>query len=337
MKKVAINGFGRIGRAFFRLAFGTKDFEIVAVNDINLKPEVAAYLLERDSVYRRYERPVKAVEGGIEVAGVRVPLLAEKEPEKLPWASMGVDLVLESTGRFRAYDGPKGAIRHLAGGAKKVLLTAPPSGEGKEKIPQIVYGVNHKAYDPKVHQVVSAASCTTNSLVPVAHVLETEFGIVHAFLTTVHAYTADQELVDSAGSSLSRSRAAAINIVPTSTGAATATAKILPTLAGKMDGIAFRVPVATGSVSDFVALLKRDVTVEELNAAFTRHAQGALSEILAVSQAPLVSSDVIGESHASVVDLSSTMVVDQRLAKVVAFYDNEWGYATQLVRVARLL
>jgi len=266
-----------------------------------------------------------------------IPLLAEREPEKLPWADKRVDVVVESTGAFRAHDGAKGASRHLQGGAKRVLISAEPKGEGGEKIPQIVFGVNHKAYDPKTHKVVSAATCTTNSLAPVAHVLEKEFGIVHAFLTTVHAYTADQQLVDGAGSSLSRSRAAAINIVPTSTGAATATAKVIPSLAGKMDGVAFRVPVPSGSVSDFVCEMKRDVTVEEVNATFRRYAEKDLAGILGVSDDPMVSSDILGDSRASVVDLGLTRLVDRRLLKVVTFYDNEWGYTNQLARVARLL
>jgi glyceraldehyde 3-phosphate dehydrogenase len=337
MKKVGINGFGRIGRSFFRLAFGAGDFEIVAVNDVRLTPKEAAYLLAHDSVYRLYGRKVVAKENGVEVDGTFVPLLAEKEPEKLPWAAKGVDVVVESTGVFRAYDGPKGASRHLQGGARKVLLSTEPKGDGAEKIPLIVFGVNHKSYDSKAHSVVSAATCTTNSLAPVAYVLEKEFGIAHAFLTTVHAYTADQELVDSAGSSLSRSRAAAINIVPTSTGAATATAKVIPSLAGKMDGVAFRVPVPSGSVSDFVCEMKREVTVDDVNAMLRRYAEGELDCVLGVSADPMVSSDILADTRASVVDLGSTRVVDRRLLKVVTFYDNEWGYTNQLARVAKLL
>jgi glyceraldehyde 3-phosphate dehydrogenase len=337
VNRVAINGFGRIGRTFFRQAFGSRDLEVVAVNDVRLSSKEAAYLLAHDSVYRRYERSVVAKEGGIEVDGVFIPLFAEKEPEKLPWGEKGIDVVLESTGVFRGHDGPKGASRHLVAGAKRVLISAPPKGEGKEKIPQIVYGVNQGAYDKKTHRVVSAASCTTNSLAPVAHVLEKEFGIVHAFLTTVHAYTVDQELVDAAGSSLSRSRAAAVNIVPTSTGAATATAKVIPSLAGKMDGIAFRVPVVCGSVSDFVVEMRKEVIAEGVNAAFRRYAEGELAGILGVSDEPLVSSDILGDPRASVVDLCSTAVVDKRLLKVVAFYDNEWGYTSQLLRVAKIL
>jgi len=337
VKKVAINGFGRIGRAFFRLAFGSGEIEIVAINDPFITPDAARYLLGRDSVYGRYNRTVTADEGAITVEGTRIALIAEKDPTKLPWGDMGIDLVIESTGVFRAHDGPKGATLHLTSGAKRVLLSVPPKGEGAEKIPQIVYGVNHANIDLDAVKVVSAASCTTNSLVPVAHVLEREFGIVHAFLTTVHGYTADQRLVDASHKDYARGRAAAINIVPTTTGAAKATAKVIPSLAGKMDGLAFRVPVATGSVSDFTAEMKREVTVDEVNAALRRYAEGELAEILGVSDDPMVSTDIIGDPRASVVDLSSTRVVDKRLLKVVTFYDNEWGYTNQLVRVANLL
>ena len=209
MKRVAINGFGRIGRIFLRQAFGRDDMEVVAINRTKFEPELTAYLLTHDSVYGRYERKISPHEKGIRVDSVSIPLLAEREPEKLPWKDLRVDLVIEATGMFRAHDGAKGATRHLDAGAKQVLLSAPPKGEGKEKIPQLVYGVNHGIYDAAQHRVVSAASCTTNSLAPVAHVLEKEFGIAHAFLTTVHAYTAGQPVVDSAGSSLTRSRAAA--------------------------------------------------------------------------------------------------------------------------------
>jgi glyceraldehyde 3-phosphate dehydrogenase len=237
---------------------------------------------------------------------------------------------------FRAYDGPKGAKRHVAAGAKRVLQTVPSKGEGAEKIPQIVYGINHKVVGA-AHDVVSAASCTTNSLIPVLYVLEKEFGIVHAAITTVHAYTADQRLVDSAHNSLTRSRAAAVNITPTSTGAASATAKVLPVLAGKIDGMAFRVPVATGSCSDVTLEMKKTVSVDEANAALRKYAQGELKGILGVSDDPMVSSDIIADDRPSVVDPTLTAVVDGRLLKVVAFYDNEWGYTSQLLRLALVL
>jgi len=328
MKKVAINGFGRIGRAFFRIAFGGNDLDIVAINDPFITPETARYLLTYDSVYRRYKHEVTAEEKGITVGGKFIPLLSGKDPQNLPWGDMGIDLVIESTGVFLKRDL---ASLHLAGGAKRVLLSAPPKSDD---IPQIVYGVNNEAYDPNRDKIVSAASCTTNSLAPVAYVLEQEFGITHAFLSTVHGYTADQRLVDAPHKNPARGRAAAVNIVPTTTGAAKATTKVIPSLAGKMNGMAFRVPVITGSVSDFTLELKRAATKEEINAALTKYAEGKLKGILGVSKDPIVSSDIIGETRASVVDLDSTMVVDERLAKVVTFYDNEWGYTNQLVRVA---
>ena len=335
MKQVAINGFGRIGRAFFRLVFDSNNLKIAAINDPFITPDSARYLLSRDSVYGRFNRTVSADNEGLVVDGKHIPLIAEKDPTQLPWGKLGIDLVIESTGVFRAHDGPKGAAQHVVAGAKRVLLSVPPKGEGAEKIPQVVYGVNHNAIDAVA--VVSAASCTTNSLVPVAYVLEREFGIVHAFLTTVHGYTADQRLVDASHKDYARGRAAAINIVPTSTGAAKATAKVIPSLAGKMDGMAFRVPVATGSVSDFTAEMKKAITVEQVNAALRHYAEGELAEILGVSEDPMVSSDIIGDPRASVVDLSSTSVVEKRLLKVVTFYDNEWGYTNQLLRVASLL
>jgi glyceraldehyde 3-phosphate dehydrogenase len=336
MKKVAINGFGRIGRAFFRIAYEREDMQIVAINDPFITPDVARYLLVHDSVYHRYGREVTSNEKGIIIDKkpneTFIPLFAEKNPKDLPWGEMGIDLVVESTGVFLS---PEKASLHLNGGAKRVLLSAPPTGEG---IPQIVYGVNDKEVGLKEHKIVSAASCTTNSLVPVANVLEREFGIVHAFLTTVHGYTGDQRLVDAPHKKISRRRAAAINIIPTTTGAAVATGKVIPALVGKMDGIAFRVPVPTGSVSDFTVEMKKDVSVAEINNAFRSYAKkDELVGILGVSEEPIVSTDIIGESRASIVDLTMTKVVDDRLVKVVTFYDNEWGYTNQLVRVASIL
>ncbi len=332
MKRVAINGFGRIGRAFFRLAFGNPEIEIVAVNDPFFKMDMARYLLMNDSVYGKYGKTVEVAENGLRVDGVTVPFLAEREPDQLPWGDLNIDLVVEATGVFRAYSGPKGASRHIQAGAKRVLLSVPSKGEGAEKIPQIVYGVNHQLIADQ--DVVSAASCTTNSLVPVMYVLEKEFDIAHAFLSTIHGYTADQQLVDGMGSSMTRSRAAAINIVPTTTGAASATTKVIPSLAGRMDGIAFRVPVPTGSVSDVTLEMNQPITAEEVNAALKRYADNELKGVLRVSSDPLVSTDIIGESHPSIVDSTQTSVVDGRMLKVVAFYDNEWGYTNQLLRVA---
>jgi len=330
MKKVAINGFGRIGRAFLRIAFGNPELEIVAINDPFFTADMARYLLQHDSIYGRYGREVREAHGGLEIDGVNIRLLSEREPSALPWGEMGVDLVIESTGVFLT---PEKAALHLQGGAKRVLLSAPAKGEG---ILQVVYGVNHGSIDPGM-KIVSAASCTTNSFVPVMSILEKEIGVAHALLTTVHGYTGDQRLVDAPHAKPSRARAAAINIVPTSTGAAVATTKILPTLAGKMDGIAFRVPVATGSVSDVTVELSRDATVDEVNGLFRRYAAGDLKGILGVSDDPVVSSDVIGDDRPSVIDLTTTKIVDGRFLKVMAFYDNEWGYTNQLVRVALIL
>jgi glyceraldehyde-3-phosphate dehydrogenase type I len=332
MKRVAINGFGRIGRAFFRLAFGNPELEIVAINDPFFKLDMARYLLMNDSVYGQYGKAVEVVDKGLSVDGTIIQFLAEREPDQLPWGELNIDLVVEATGVFRAYSGPKGASRHIQAGAKRVLLSVPSKGEGTEKIPQIVYGVNHHLIADQ--DVVSAASCTTNSLVPVMHVLEKEFDIAHAFLSTIHGYTADQQLVDGMHGSMTRSRAAAINIIPTTTGAASATEIVIPSLAGRMNGIAFRVPVPTGSVSDITLEMNQSVTAEEVNTVLKRYADNELAGILRVSSDPLVSTDIIGESHPSIVDLTQTSVVDDRMLKVVAFYDNEWGYTNQLLRVA---
>lgn len=332
MKRVAINGFGRIGRAFFRLAFGNPEIEIVAINDPFFNLEMARYLLMNDSVYGKYGKTVDVVDGGLSVDGTTIQFLSEREPDQLPWGALNIDLAIEATGVFRAYSGNKGASRHLQAGAKRVLLSVPASGEGAEQIPQIVYGVNDDQIADQ--DVVSAASCTTNSLVPVMHVLEKEFDIAHAFLSTIHGYTADQKLVDGMHKSMARSRAAAINIIPTSTGAAIATQKVIPSLKGRMHGIAFRVPVPTGSVSDITLELNKPVTAEEVNTVLKRYADNELAGILKVSSDPLVSTDIIGESHPSIVDLTQTTVVDGRMLKVVAFYDNEWGYTNQLLRVA---
>jgi len=330
MKRLSINGFGRIGRALFRIAFERSELEIVAVNDPFLTTEMARYLLLHDSVYGRFNHDVREVENGLEIDGKTVLFLAEREPNKLPWGELKVDVVIESTGVFLT---PEKASLHLQGGAKRVLLSAPAKGDG---IPQVVYGVNHDAIDPSV-EIVSAASCTTNSFVPVMYILDKEIGVAHALLTTVHGYTGDQRLVDAPHAKLSRARAAAINIIPTTTGAAKATTKILPALAGKMDGMAIRVPVPTGSVSDVTVELSRDADVEEINGLFRRYAEGELAGILGVSDDPIVSSDIIGDDRPSVVDLTVTRIVDRRFLKIMAFYDNEWGYTNQLLRVALIL
>ena len=341
MKKVAINGFGRIGRAFFRIAYGKGDLDIVAINDPFISAEQARYLLKYDSVYHRYDREVEFYEKkdsdgnitdqGIIVSGNEIPILREMDPKDLPWGEIGIDVVIESTGKFLTREK---ASKHLAGGAKKVLLSAPAKDDD---IPQIVYGVNNDAYDKANDLIISAASCTTNSLAPVAYVLEKEFGIVHALMSTVHGYTADQRIVDAPHGKFTRGRTAAANIVPTTTGAATATTKVIPSLDRKMDGMAFRVPVPTGSVTDFTAVLKVDVEPADIEEKMRDYAKGKLKGILDVANDPIVSSDIIGETHASVFDPSWTKVIDHRLVKVVTFYDNEWGYTNQLVRVAKIL
>ena len=331
MKKVAINGFGRIGRAFFRISFGKGDLDIVAINDPFISPEQARYLLMYDSVYHRYDKKVEIKDGNLVVDGVTIPLLQKKDPKDLPWGKMGIDVVIESTGKFLTREK---ASLHLAGGAKKVLLSAPAKDAD---IPQIVYGVNTDAYNKATDLIISAASCTTNSLAPVAYVLEKEFGIAHALMSTVHGYTADQKIVDAPHGKFTRGRTAAANIVPTTTGAATATTKVIPSLKGKMDGMAFRVPVPTGSVTDFTAVMKVDVDPEKIEKAMRDYStgrKGNLKGILDVANDPIVSSDIVGETHACVFDPSWTKVIDKRLVKVVTFYDNEWGYTNQLVRVA---
>ena len=329
MKRVAINGFGRIGRAFLRIAHSQPDIEVVAINDVALKPDVAAYLLQYDSVYRRFPAEVSYDEKSLFVGHQRIDLLAERDPAALPWKETGIDVVIESTGIFRTAE--KAGL-HLEAGAKKVIISAPAKGSS---VPTFVYGVNHETYEPERDNVISAASCTTNCLTPLAKILQDEFGIQKALMTTVHAYTADQRLVDMAHpEEWARGRGAAQNIVPTTTGAATAVALVLPELKGRIDGMALRVPTATGSVTDLSALLEKDVTEDEVNNAFRRYASGSMSKIIKVSEVPLVSSDCIGDSSSAIVNLPSTTVLDQNFVKVLAYYDNEWGYTNRLVDLA---
>ena len=329
MKRVAINGFGRIGRAFLRIAHSQPDLEVVAINDVALKPDVAAYLLQYDSVYRRFPAEVGYDEKGLLIGDQRINLLAERDPAALPWKQMGVDVVIESTGIFRTAE--KAGL-HLEAGCKKVVISAPAKGSS---VPTFVYGVNHEAYEPERDNVISAASCTTNCLTPIVKILHDEFGIQKALMTTVHAYTADQRLVDMGHpEEWARGRGAAQNIVPTTTGAATAVALVLPELKGRLDGMALRVPTPTGSVTDLSALLEKSVTVDEVNDVFRRYARGSMSQILKVSEVPLVSSDCVGDSSSAIVNLPSTSVLDQNFVKVLAYYDNEWGYTNRLVDLA---
>ncbi|MBD1934551.1 MULTISPECIES: type I glyceraldehyde-3-phosphate dehydrogenase [Cyanophyceae] len=325
MKRVAINGFGRIGRAFFRIAASKGDLEVVAINDVALKSDQAAYLLQYDSVYRRFESEVGYDDKSLIIGDKRINLLAERDPAALPWKESGIDVVIESTGIFRTAEK---AGMHLEAGAKKVIISAPAKGA----VPTFVFGVNHEKYDAERDNVISAASCTTNCLSPIAKILNDEFGIEKALMTTVHAYTADQRLVDTGHpEEWARGRGAAQNIVPTTTGAAVAVALVLPELKGKLDGMALRVPTATGSVTDLSAVLEKSVTVEEVNDALRKYASGSMQSILKVSEVPLVSSDCVGDPSSAIVNLPSTSVLADNFVKVLAYYDNEWGYTNRLV------
>ncbi|MCU0306796.1 MAG: type I glyceraldehyde-3-phosphate dehydrogenase [Thermoleophilia bacterium] len=327
--RVGINGFGRIGRNVFRAAkqLGA-DVEIVAVNDIT-DPTTLAHLLEYDSIFGRYPSPVSATGDGIEVDGETVRVFAERDPANLPWGKLGVDVVIESTGLFTARDK---AAAHLSGGAKKVVISAPAKGPDVT----IVLGVNDSDYDPEKHDVISNASCTTNCLAPVAKVLLEEFDLQSGFMTTCHAYTNDQRILDLPHSDLRRARAAAVSIIPTSTGAARAIGEVLPVLKGKLDGMALRVPTPDGSVVDLVAKLGREASKDEINAAFKAAADGPLKGILKYTEDPIVSRDVIGDPHSSILDAPLTMVMGDTV-KIISWYDNEWGYSCRVVDLAQRL
>ena len=323
--RVAINGFGRIGRNVLRAAKarGAK-IDFVAVNDLT-DTATLAHLLKYDSVHGRYAGTVEATADGLKVDGDTIKVLAEKDPAKLPWKELGVDIVLESTGRFTDRDK---AAQHLAAGAKKVVISAPAKGEDIT----IVYGVNHDKYDPAKHHVISNASCTTNCLVPVVKVILGKFGFVRGFMTTVHAYTNDQVILDFPHKDLRRARAAAMSIIPTTTGAAKATSLVLPEVKGKIDGISLRVPTADVSLVDLTCIVEKGTTVEEVNAAFSAAAaSGPLKGVLAVSTEPLVSIDYTGDFHSSTIDALSTTVVDGTLVHVSSWYDNEMGYRARCV------
>ena len=326
MVKVGINGFGRIGRNVFRAALNNPDVEIVAINDLT-DTKTLAHLLKYDTTHGTLNATVEAKEGAIVVNGKEVKVFSERDPAALPWGEYGVEIVVESTGRFT--DKEKAAA-HLQGGAKKVIISAPATGEDIT----IVMGVNEDKYDPQKHTVISNASCTTNCLAPFAKVLHEKFGIVKGMMTTVHSYTNDQQVLDLPHKDLRRARAAAENIIPSTTGAAKAVALVLPELKGKLNGMAMRVPTPNVSVTDLVAELKVNVTVEEVNAALKEAAEGPLKGILAYSEEPLVSSDYKGNPHSSIIDALSTMVVEGNLVKVVSWYDNEWGYSNRVVDLA---
>lgn len=321
--RVGINGFGRIGRSFWRAVQKSgADVEIVAVNDLGDK-KTMAHLLKYDSVMGVLPDTISATDDGILVNGKELRVLSERDPAKLPWKSLGVDVVVESTGFFTERDK---AAAHLAGGARVVVISAPATGADAT----FVYGVNHADFDAKKHQVVSNASCTTNCFVPLVKVLDDAFGVVNGMMTTVHAYTGDQMLVDGPHKDLRRARGAAINITPTSTGAARATSLVMAAMKGKLDGTALRVPIPTGSITDFVANLAKPASVDEINAAFKSAAAGAMKGVLEYCTDPIVSSDIVGNPHSCVYDADLTMSMGT-LVKVLGWYDNEWGYSNRLV------
>ena len=325
-KKIAINGFGRIGRNGFKLAFERDDIEVVAINDLT-DTKTLAHLLKHDSTYGTYHYDVSYDENSIFVAGKQIRVLAERDPALLPWGEFGIDVVIEATGLFVQ---PEKARAHINAGAKKVVISAPAKGEGAKFI---VLGVNEHELT-REDDIISNASCTTNCIAPVMAVLEREFGIEKSLMTKVHSYTASQRILDAPAKDLREARSAAENIVPTTTGAAIATAKVIPSLEGKFDGLSVRVPTPVVSLSDITAVLKRDTTKEEINEVFKRAAADPFYQgILAVTDEPLVSMDFKGNSHSSIVDLSLTNVVDGNLIKVVAWYDNEWGYSNRLVEI----
>lgn len=329
--KVGINGFGRIGRLVYRAAMGNPKLDIVAVNDIT-DAKTLAHLLKYDSVHGIVKSDIKAEGNSIVVDGKKVEVYAEKDPSALPWGKLGVSLVVESTGKFATGADAK---KHLAGGAKKVLISAPAK---KSDVPvlTVVLGVNSEKYDPKT-EILSIGSCTTNCLAPVVKVMNDNFGIVRGFMTTVHAYTNDQKILDQPHKDLRRARAAGVNIIPTSTGAAKALSLVIPELEGKLDGVALRVPVTTGSIVDFTCELSKNVTKEDINKAMKDAASGKMKGILQYCEDPIVSTDVIQNPHSSIFDALSTMVMGKNLAKVFAWYDNEWGFSVRMVEMLELM
>jgi glyceraldehyde 3-phosphate dehydrogenase len=326
--RVGINGFGRIGRAFTRLALERTDLEVVAVNDI-IDARTMAHLLAFDSTFGRLGRPVEHTADSLTVDGTPIAVLSERDPARIDWGKLGADLVIESTGKFRSREG---AELHLKGGARKVLISAP--GKGVDLT--MVLGVNQEAYDPAQHDVISNASCTTNCVAPMAKVLHDAFGIERGFMTTVHAYTGDQMLLDGPHKDLRRARSAALSIVPTTTGAARATGQVIPALAGKLDGVALRVPVEDGSLTDLAVVLSREVTAEDVNKAFAAAAAGPMQGYLRYSTDPIVSRDVIGDPASCVFDSPLTQA-SGTLVKVFGWYDNEWGYTCRLADLAALV
>ena len=332
MTTVGINGFGRVGRAAFRAAY-ERDLELewVGINDL-AGPEALVHLLKYDSVYGRFPGTAKAGDGVIRIDDTEIPVFSEADPARLPWGDLGAEVVIEATGRFRSR---ADAAKHLEGGARKVIVSAPV----KDADATVVLGVNFaQAYDVEAHDVVSNASCTTNCLAPVAKVLHETVGIRHGMMTTIHAYTSDQRLIDLPHKDLRRARAAAVNLIPTSTGAAKAIGLVIPELAGKLNGFAVRAPIPTGSIVDLTIEAERPTSIDEINALFRERADVAeLAGILAYSEEPLVSSDIVRSPYSAIFDAPLTSVVDETQVKVVAWYDNEWGYSNRLVELATLV
>ncbi len=329
--RVGINGFGRIGRQVLRatLERHPDDLEVVAVNDL-AAPEANAHLFKYDTNYGRYPGTVQAVDGGIEVDGRRIRSLSERNPADLPWGDLGVDIVIESTGLFTQREKAAG---HIEAGAKKVIISAPASGEDKT----LVLGVNDGEYEPDAHHVLSNASCTTNCVAQLIKVLNDEFGVKHGLMTTVHAYTNDQQILDQIHPDMRRARAAAQNIIPTSTGAAKVVGVVIPELNGKLHGMALRVPVPTGSITDFVADVGRDVTKDEVNEAFRKAAEGPLNGILDYTEDPIVSSDIRMNPASCIFDADATMVMEGNMVKALGWYDNEWGYSCRTSDLAAMI
>lgn len=330
MGRVAINGFGRIGRITLRVALGEKtDLDFVAVNDL-VDAKTLAYLFKYDSIHGTYRGEVKAEGDSIIIDGKKIKVCSERNPASLPWKEMGVDIVIESTGLFRSKEQ---AASHLQAGAKKVIISAPAKGA----VPTIVMGVNEETYRPAQDDIVSNASCTTNCLVPIVKVLIDNFGIKHAVMTTIHSYTNDQALLDAPHKDLRRARAAALSMIPTSTGAAVAAGKVIPELEGKIDGLAIRVPTPDVSLVDLVAEVEKETTVDEVNLALRKASQGSLKGILKYSSEPLVSHDFTTDSASAIVDADYTYVIEGTLVKVLGWYDNEWGYSCRIIDLAEYM
>jgi glyceraldehyde 3-phosphate dehydrogenase len=333
MVRVAINGFGRIGRMVLRAGLNEKNIEFVAINDLT-DTKTLAHLLKYDSVHGIFKGKVKATQNALMVDGKKIQVVSEKEPEKLPWEKLKVDVVVESTGRFTE---KADALKHVTAGAKKVIVSAPCKCEkDEEPVKTIVMGVNEKSMTKK-DIIISNASCTTNCLAPMLKVIEKNFGIEKGFMTTTHAYTADQKLVDSPHSDLRRARSAPLSIIPTTTGAAKAIGEVIPSLKGKLDGFAARVPVPDGSLTDLTVVLKKNATAEQINKLFRNVSMGELRGILEYSEEPLVSSDIVGSSSSCIFDSLLTNVIEKRLLKVVGWYDNEWGYSNRMIDLVKLM